>query len=86
MQLCLTFRAKRLLTRGGLCTECCCDDWIQVVHVERVFAKKLAATCSMAFLVAGAKILANERPTESARVVNRWIEVEYLWQSGKSQL
>lgn len=56
------------------------------MHVERVFAKKLAATCSMAFLVAGAKILANERPTESARVVNRWIEVEYLWQSGKSQL
>lgn len=56
------------------------------MHVESVFAQKLAAAGSMALLVARTEVLTDERSAASVQVTilcSGWL---YLWQSGKSQL
>jgi hypothetical protein len=85
LELCLALCAERLGAWRALAAECCRDDGVQIVHVERVLAKELAAAGRVSFLVACAEVLADEGPGLSVPVLGgEW--VAYLWQSGKSQL
>lgn len=69
MQLCLALCAERLDAWGSvLSTQRCCHYWVEVVHVEGVFAEKLAAACGVSFLVAGAEVLADEGSVKLAQV------------------
>ena len=56
------------------------------MHVEGVFAEKLAAARGVTFLVAGAEVLTDEGSGESVLALELWTGCSYLWQSGKSQL
>lgn len=51
-----------------LSSQRCCDNGVQIVHVEGVFAQQLGASCRMSLLVSRAKVLTHKGPATVGEV------------------